>query len=167
MAEIANPNLPSLLLSATAVTERNAEYPGDPFTDDEGTGDYNTYLGCNRAGSCAPGIGINTSFIDPKLSDWSLLDQAGAVRDPQDSEHIGGINESASPIGEFTPAVIPINAIVDPNGTPDFNDTLTFIEAEAQAAPGVGFGAANADPINRTDQTVEVGDRLWGTNSVA
>ena len=174
MAGVSNPNLPSFTLSATAVTERNAQYPGDPFDDVDGDGSYNTYLGMNRGG-CAPGIGINTSFIDPKLSDWSILDQAGDARVPQDSSHIGGVNAAVVPGGEledppvpnFTPAVIPINAVLDRDEvTNDYDDTLSYITALAQAAPGVGFGAANADPINRTDVTIEIGDVAWGTNDV-
>jgi hypothetical protein len=49
----------------------------------------------------------------------------------------------------------------------DINDTASFIEAVVQAAPGAGFGVAGADPINRTDETIEIGERAWGTNTVA
>ena len=44
-------NLPSFTVAPTAVTERNAQYSGTPLSDVDGDGDYNTYLGCNRAGS--------------------------------------------------------------------------------------------------------------------
>lgn len=114
--------------------------------------------GLNKGASCAPGIGINTGFIDPKLSDWTVLDQAGATRAPQQSQHIGGDG-----LGGGNAARDTLRAV---QGT-DVNDTLTFIQALAVAAPGVGMGAGNADPINRTSVTVQIGDRVWGTNTVA
>jgi len=80
-------NLASFHLDATKT--RDSEYTGTPFADTAGDGSYNTYLGCNRAASNAPGIGIATANGECKLSDWTVLDQAGAARDPQDSQHIG------------------------------------------------------------------------------
>tara|TARA_R110000803_G_C11989465_1_gene321783 strand:+ start:6719 stop:7060 length:342 start_codon:yes stop_codon:yes gene_type:complete len=112
----------------------------------------------NKGGSCAPGVGINTGTIDPKLTDWSVLNQNGNARVIQASQHIGGTG-----LGDGDQSTVQINAV---DGA-DTNDTVTYIEALAQAAPGVGFGAANADPINRTDVTIEIGDRAWGTNTVA
>ncbi len=155
-------NIPHYQLNAASVTARNAEYGGTPLTDIDGNGNYNTYLGCNRAGSNAPGIGICPDVPNPKTDDWSTLDQAGAARDPQDSQHIGGNGLGA---GDATNN--PLNAIVDQNGTPDFNDTWTFEVAASQAAPGAGFGPANGDPVNRGSKTIQIGDRAWGTNTVA
>lgn len=182
MAGVANPNLPTYYLDAAAVTARNAEYPGTPFTDDPGDGSYDDpYLGCNRAASCSPGIGIATGVIDPKLEDWSILDQGvfagsggqpvGVARDPQDSQHLGGagfvnrssVDHPSSGGQEGLGGATPINARVGVG----FNDTLTYIAALAQAAPGGQFGVDGiTDPVNRTDQTVEIGDVLWGTNTV-
>lgn len=154
-------NLPAYQLDAATVATRNGEFPGTPFTDGDGDGSISDpYLGCNRAGSNAPGIGVNTGNIDPKLDDWSVLDQDGAARVPQNSQHIGG-----DALGDGGDTVNPLESIIDPNGAPIFGDTLSFIEALAQAAPGVGFGAANGNPINRTAVTIEVGDRAWGTNT--
>ena len=163
-------NLPSFQNNATSVTARNAEYSGDPLDDVDGNGDYDTYKGCNRAGSCAPGIGIGTGFVlgvdaatvNANPEKWTVADQAAAARIPQDSQHIGGDGLGA---GDAT--VNPINAIVDQHGTPDFNDTMFMQAAIAQAAPGVGIGAANADPINRTNVTVEIGEVIWATDAVA
>ena len=170
-------NLPSYLLSATAVTERNAEYPDSPFTDDDGTGDYNTYLGMNRGGSCAPGIGIGTGFVLGVDADavnanpqaWTLLDQEGNARAPQQSAHIGDINaaEDITVFPTFTPSPVDINAVIDPNGTPDFADEMEMAVAIVQAAVGVGIGSANADPVNRTNRTVEIGEVIWGTSTAA
>ncbi len=142
-------NLPTYELNAASVTIRDSELS---IAGQDWAG------GVNKGGSNAPGIGINTSTIDPKLTDWSVLDQAELARNPQNSQHIGGDGLGA---GDTTTS--PLNAV---QGS-DVNDTLTYIEALAQAAPGVGFGAANADPINRTDVTIEIGDRAWGTNTVA
>ena len=141
-------NLATYQLNATSVTARNSELGvSGQFAG-----------GGNLAGSCAPGIGICTGFIDPPLDNWSVLDQAGAARTPQDSQHLGGDGLGA---GDAT--VNPLNCV---QGA-DINDTLSYITALAQAAPGVGFGAANADPKNRTAVTIEIGDRAWGTNTVA
>ena len=94
MAGVAFPNLPTFNLDPATVTARNADYTDTPLTDDPGDGTFDgPYLGCNRAGSCAPGIGINTGDFSPKLDDWTLLDQnsdTGEARTPQDSQHIGG-----------------------------------------------------------------------------
>lgn len=155
-------NYNTYCLNAAAVTARDAEYTGTPFTDTAGDGTTaNPYLGGNRAGSCAPGIGINTANIDPKLDDWTTADQHAAARTPQDSQHIGGSGLGAGT--EYLTTETPIATVVGA----DVNDTLSFIVAAAQAAPGVGFGPANANPINRTDVTIEIGDRAWGTDTTA
>lgn len=114
--------------------------------------------GANKAGSCAGGIGINTGDVDPKLDDWTLLDQAAAARNPQLSQHIGGDGLNGG-----NTASEPIRAI---QGA-DVNDTLAFVVAAVTAADGVGVGVANADPINRTGKTVTAGERVWATNTVA
>lgn len=144
-------NLPTYNLQASLVTARNAEYTGTPFTDTVGAGTYaSPALGCNRAGSNAAGLGLATGVVDPKLDDWSLLDQAAAARDPQDSQHIGGTAN-------------PINVI---QGT-DINDTLTYITVVAGATNGQGVEAGNTGVVNRTGGAVVTGDIIWGTNTVA
>lgn len=175
-------NLPVYNLSSVAVTERNAQYPGDPFTDDNGDGSYNTYLGCNRAGACAPGIGINSgnmAYLTPQIGNenpqqFTLEDQAEAARIPQDSQHIGGVAEAVTPGGElaqpvvpnFTPAVIPVNMIVDPNGTPDFNNTANMVVVDTVAAPGAEMDSVSG-AVNRSNVTTAVGDIAWGDVPVA
>jgi hypothetical protein len=114
--------------------------------------------GVNKGGSCAGGIGLNTGDVDPKLDDWTVLDQAGAARAPQNSQHIGGDGTAAG-----NTASEPLRAV---QGA-DVNDTLSYVTAIVTAADGVGVGTANADPINRTGKTVTAGERLWGTNTVA
>lgn len=142
-------SLPTYFLNATSVAARNAEMAvSGQFAG-----------GMNLAGSNAPGVGINTAGYDPKLQDWSTEDQHAAARVPQDSAHIGNTGLGAGTEGVGT---IPLNAVIGA----DLNDTLSFIVALAQAAPGVGFGAVNANPINRSSRTIEIGDRAWGTNTV-
>ncbi len=159
-------NIPTFQNNAASVTERNGEYAGTPFDDINGDGSYNTYLGCNRAGANAPGIGIGTGFVLAETADdlspekWTLLDQDGAARTPQNSQHIGGDG-----LGVGDESVNPINGIVDQHGVPDFNDDMFMQEVLAQAAPGVGIGIANADPINRTNRTVEIGEVIWATDT--
>lgn len=168
-------NLPMYLLNATAVANLNALIEGTPFTDIPGDGSYgDNVLGCNKAGSCAPGIGIATDTIDPKLQDWSIEDQGfpalptpvdPAARIAQESQHIGGTGLAA---GDDDPTVgSVINAVISPNSDPDINDTVSYIAAVVQAAPGAGYNTADADPINRSSRTIEIGERLWGTNTVA
>lgn len=96
-------NDPLFTEDGTAVTARNAEYTGTPLTDVAGSGTYaDPYLGCNRAASCAPGIGIATDNGECKLQDWTVLDQDGAARNPQDSQLIGGA--ATTPINVFNPS---------------------------------------------------------------
>ena len=108
-------------LNATAVAARDAEYPGTPLTDTTGDGTTtNPYLGCNRAGSNAPGIGIATANGQCKLDDWTILDQHGAARNPQDSQHIGG-----SGLGDGTEGLTTETTINAITGA-DVNDTFSL-----------------------------------------
>jgi len=77
---------PSYYLDGTLVTAREAEVPNANFDN-----------GCNAAASCAPGIGINEGegAVVGEPQQFTLFDQAGVARTPQDSQHIG---ESATPI---------------------------------------------------------------------
>lgn len=157
-------NIPTVLLSAAAVAARDGEYTGTPLTDVVGDGSYNTYLGCNRAGSCASGIGINTGNVDPKVEDWSTLDQAEAARSPQQSSHIAQVNDTC-PIATGTPAVpadVDINAI---QGT-DVNDQVSFSVADQIAVADAIYDSATG-ALNKTGATTAVGDRIWGPVPVA
>lgn len=151
-------NLPTYGRNEAAVTAREAQVALADFDD-----------GMNLVASNAPGIGISTGIVHgPYPRTWTELDQHVAARDPQGIQHIGGIGIEDGNEGVYYP-VQAIQGIQVPDGTggTDNTDTLSYIEALAQAAPGVGFGALNADPINRTDVTIEIGDHAWGTNTVA
>ena len=76
--------------------------------------------GLNRGGSCAPGVGIGTGNGENKLDDWTLLDQTGAARNPQDSQHIGNGGVTGTP----GPGTVPIN-VYDADAT-DYNDTVSL-----------------------------------------
>jgi hypothetical protein len=136
-------NLPTYQLNATSVAARAAEVASADFAG-----------GVNRGGSCAPGIGINTGATTvPSNQHWSLLDQAGAARAPQDSQHIGGDGLGA---GDAT--TNPINVIIGA----DVNDTAAFVTADTQAADGAEFDSVSG-AVNRTGATIEVGETAWGT----
>ncbi len=152
MAEIANPNLALYGQDLATVGRRNAEYPGAPFTDPAGDGTYDDpYLGGNRAGSCAPGIGINTGDVDSKDTDWTLLDQDEAPRNPQFTQHIGGNGfEEGSETGNVIKTM-----------EPAFLDVLALLVADQVAADGAIFHIASG-AVNRTGKQVEVGEKVWG-----
>lgn len=154
-------NLPTYQLTAASVTARNGEYTGTPLTDTGAGTAADPYLGVNRAGSNAPGIGISTGIVaaldgdDLDPAKWTLLDQAGAARDPQDSQHIGGDG-----LGEGDQTVNPIE--VWDYADSDFNDQTAFVVADAQADPDEVFDTTSG-AVNRTAQTIEIGDTAWGS----
>ena len=119
---------PTFFQDATAVAARDAEYTGTPCSDVTGDGTTaNPYLGCNRAGSCAPGIGINASTTAAAsdgpvtLDEWTVQDQHEAARTPQDGAHIGntGLGDGTAGVG-----TVPINIVV----AADVNNTCTLTD---------------------------------------
>ena len=141
-------NLATYGRNEAAITAREAQTPLADFDD-----------GLNLGASNAPGIGICTGVADPKLIDWSVLDQAEDARDPQGTQHIGGLGIEDGNEGVYYDIQVVQGA--------DINDTVSFIEVLADATDGQGMGAANADPVNRTGGPVVIGQRVWGTNTVA
>lgn len=113
--------------------------------------------GMNKAAANSPGIGVHTAITDSKLSDWSVLDQNEDARRPQGSQHLGDGTGTAGNVP------YPLKVI---RGA-DVNDTISFVAALAQATDGQGVLAGNTGPINRTGRTVEIGERVWGTDTVA
>jgi hypothetical protein len=120
---------PTYFLDGTAVTARNAEYATDVFDDADGDGTYaDPYLGMNRAGSNAPGLGINVSVTPTEsdgavsVNDWTLEDQHEAARVPQDGAHLGNTGLGAGTAGVGT---VPFNIADRTDGT-DNNNTCTL-----------------------------------------
>lgn len=140
-------NLATYELNPDTVAVRAAEVPDADFAG-----------GMNEGGSNAPGIGISTGSINPKVQDWTTTDSDNSTRNPQHSQHLGG-----GGLGDGSQDRYRIQCV---QGA-DINDSVSFIEALTEAAPGQGFGNAGADPVNRTSETIEVGDRAWGTNTIA
>jgi hypothetical protein len=164
-------NFNTFTSNAAAVTGRDGEYTDTPFTDPPGDGTTDDpYLGGNRAGSNAPGIGINTGFVNPALQDWSILDQHEAARSPQDSQHIGGdpfVADFAAtyPSSGGTEGLTTETPVRTVNGA-DVNNTLSFSVADAAAVPDAAYDTVTL-ALNRTGTTVAIGDRIWGDIPVA
>ena len=72
---------PTCYIDTVAVTARKSEVTGADWDS-----------GVNAAASCAPGIGINAGggTIVGTPEQFTLLNQAGNSRAPQDSQQIGG-----------------------------------------------------------------------------
>jgi hypothetical protein len=157
-------NIPTNCSSAADITARDAEYTGTPCTDVVGDGTAaDPYLGMNRAGSNAPGIGIATGFIDPKLTDWSILDQHEAARTPQDGQLLGGagfVDRSSvawpSSGGVEGVGALPITHTVGA----DINDTANYLAATQQAVADAVVDLTTG-AVNKTGVTVEIGDVAW------
>lgn len=92
-------NGPVTFYDTTAHTTRDTEVTG---------ADWDTGM---NYGSCMPGIGI---ALGPYVnsSEWTLLDQAGAARDPQDGQSIGGIGLNG---GTSAAATVPFSAVTNDN----------------------------------------------------
>lgn len=138
-------NLPTSSVNAATLATRSAEVPNADFT------------GGMNPGGCNIGIGITTALSDPKLTDWTLLDQAGAARAPQNSQHIGG-----NALGDGDQSTMPITVI---NGV-DVNDTAVFVVADQVATNGQVFDTVSG-AINVSDRTIQIGERAWGAIPVA
>jgi len=175
-------NLPTFGISDAAVTARNAEFVDTPLSDIVGDGTYeDPYLGMNRAGSCAPAIGINTGNVFQTAAEvaagarpesWTELDQDEAARIPQNSQHLGGIVDTApeyegvpypSPAEVGTP---PVQILDMTEGAVDINDTANFVITDTAAADGAVMDTVSG-AINRTGVTVGIGDLVWGPVPVA
>lgn len=101
-------NVPTSFQDASAVSARSAEAPNADFAG-----------GMNNGASNACGVGINLEggAVVGEAQQFTLLDQYGAVRVPQDSMHIGktGLGDGASGVAD-----VPIDGAinnVDGDGT--------------------------------------------------
>lgn len=133
-------NIPSYFLNSAEVAARQPEVPDADFAG-----------GMNLGASNACGIGINTGDVNPKLTDWSVIDQFGDARTPQASNSIGGIAD-------------PIRAWQDDGA--DINDTMAFSVADVAAVADAIYDTVSG-ALNKTGATVAIGDRIWGPIPVA
>lgn len=139
-------SLPIYGRNEAAITAREAQVPLADFDD-----------GCNLPASCAPGIGIG-GRPNPKLTDWTLLDQAQVARTPQETQHIGANGIEG---GSTTNPAYPVQVIV--YETADINNEMHFTEATAAAVPGALYDGL----VNVSGENIAIGDRVWGMLSVA
>ena len=172
-------SIPSFFINAAAVTARNAESTDTPLSDVDGDGTTaNPYLGCNRGGSNAPGIGIATGVVSAatelisqgNFESWTIEDQAELGRTPQDSQHIGGIIDAAPEYAGVpypTPAEAGATTIQFAQDIAiDYNDTANFVIADVAAVDGAEMDTVTG-AINDTGETISIGNVVWGRVPVA
>lgn len=137
-------NLPTYMFKASL--NRDSEYPNsNPFTDTV-SASYNGNLGCNKAGSCAPGIGIATGNINFKTDDWKRV----ADTAPRESQHIGVAGDD-------------LNVIM---GT-DVNNELAYVDCDVGGAAADAVADAATGAVNKTGGAIVATDWLWGVVPVA
>jgi hypothetical protein len=179
-------NLPTFGASLPNAISRNAEYTDAPFTDIVGDGSYNSYLGMNRAGSNADVIGVNTGAVyltaaeiaaaapdDARPDNWTELDQDEAARIPQVTQLLGGSgfvdrtvatgnwNGSGGVEGKGD---LPAQFIEQPASVPGTvvtDSTANLVIATVAAADGAVYDVA-AGVVNKTGETLTIGDLVWG-----
>lgn len=127
--------------------KRDSEYTGTPFTDTE-SANYNARLGCNKAGSCAPGIGITTGFANPAAALNSTVDTAA-----RRSQHIGKVADATTTFKAIEGA--------------DVNNTLARVVVDAGGAAADAVADVATGAVNRTGATVAEDDVIWGVIPVA
>ena len=140
MAGVANPNLKTFFQDTVLTAARAAEVPNADFVDTNG-------LGCNRAASNTPGIGINTGDYDPKESDWPRIDPTWGI-----GQNIGTDNGAN-------------NRLTLDQGA-DQNDQVVFVAADASTAPDAVLDVTTG-AVNRTGKTVPAASWAWGSVPVA
>lgn len=115
-------NLPNYFSIPAVVAQRKGEVPDADFDG-----------GMNNAG-CLQGVGIATD--EPNLTgdiqQWTLLDQNGAARTPQDSSYIGG-----NGLGSGTVTVEPIDVAATTNA----DGTVTSAGKATLASLAAGWTA--------------------------
>ena len=180
MAGIAKPNIPTSGYNVAAALSRGLEVPDAAFSDTNGDGSYNSYLGCNRAGSNAPGIGIASGLVyqtaaelaaGERFEGWTELDQNSAARIPQDTALIGNggyVNRGAvdwpSSGGSEGNPTLPIVHVIQPASVPgvlDVTDPANLVVADTAAADGAVMDTSSG-AVNQTGAAVAIGDLVWG-----
>lgn len=126
-------NQATCFIDSTEQTARAVEVPDADFAG-----------GMNTGGSCAPGIGVNTGDINPKLSDWP-------VRSPERIENSQLIGKAAS-------------AIFTKDPTFGANALVAYVTAAGAVAPDatINVNVEGFAIVNRTGKAMVAGDRAWG-----
>lgn len=130
---------------------RNSEYTGTPFTDDEGSGTYaDPRLGCNKAGSNAPFIGVSTGINNPSFG-LATADTAA-----HRGQHIG---QTADATTTFK--------VVLGDGSTDVNNTIAYVAVDVGGAAADAVADAATGALNRTGAATVQDDEIWGEIPVA
>jgi hypothetical protein len=137
-------NKPTYLLDADLM--RNSEYTGTPFTDTE-SASYNARLGCNKAGSNAPFIGVATGLNNPSFG------LAAADTAAHQGQHIGQTADATTTFKLVTGA--------------DVNNTMAYVVVDAGGAAADAVADVATGAVNRTGATVAENDEIWGDIPVA
>ena len=119
------PNTPQYYIDDTSRATRAGELPDADWAG-----------GVNNAGSNACGIGIadTQAGLAESLPNWTLLDQHGAARAPQDSQHIGGSGLGDGVEGVGTTPIRLGTPLNEGEMTPTGNATLTDLAVGWTAA---------------------------------
>lgn len=125
---------PTCFIDTTAVAARTSEVSGADWDN-----------GMNAAGSNAPGIGINAGggAVDGAPEQFTLLDQTGTARTPQDSQQLAlgslpvtALTNSASGDGKPS-ATAAVSLVTLAAGWTSTIPAPTAVAVEAPAAPEV------------------------------
>jgi len=98
-----NENINPVLIDSAAIAARVAE-ANQTIPEAQFSG------GCNAGASNANGIGIGTQTnLDESLPSWTLLDQKGQARAPQNSQIIGGDETAIELVTTSTDGTVTVN----------------------------------------------------------
>lgn len=137
-------NNPTYLLDADLM--RNSEYTGTPFTDTE-SASYNARLGCNKAASNAPYIGVATGLNNPSMG------LASADTAAHRGQHIGQTADATTTLKVVEGA--------------DVNNTIAYVVTDAGGAADDAVADAATGAVNRTGGAIVENDEIWGVIPVA
>lgn len=125
---------------------RNSEYTGTPFTDTE-SASYDARLGCNKAGSNAPYIGVATGLNNPSFG-LATADTAA-----HRGQHIGQTADATTTFKNQEGA--------------DVNNTLAYVVVDLGGAADDAVADAATGAVNRTGAATVQDDEIWGVIPVA
>jgi len=134
-------NFPTYSLNPVAVAALDGNYADGAFVG-----------GCNL-GSCSQGIGIATTIINPKDTDFSQIQDTA----PHATQHIGGNGIGAGAATDF-----PINTV---QGS-DLNNRVAFVEADGAVSVDAEIDSTTG-AVNKTGVALVDGDWVWGVIPVA